>query len=94
MDAPDSPPEGSSGFESRPSGSQQVANSSSTRANGEASGSGGSGSRAGTNGGEAKITFGAPGSSWTTKKFAEEYDRAENSIMDKNWEGKSSCEKS
>jgi len=57
----------------------------STRANGEGSSTVG-GSRGGANGGETKINFGAPGNTWSTKKFAEEYERAENLIMDKHWE--------
>lgn len=35
--------------------------------------------------GETKVSFGAPGSSWNTKKFSEEYERAEATLLDKNW---------
>ncbi|PQE06408.1 hypothetical protein CJF32_00002448 [Rutstroemia sp. NJR-2017a WRK4] len=35
----------------------------------------------------SKINHGAPGSSWNTKKFREEYDRAYESLIDKNWDG-------
>ncbi|KAH7330104.1 hypothetical protein BKA65DRAFT_404961 [Rhexocercosporidium sp. MPI-PUGE-AT-0058] len=78
MEAPDSPPEttqvNSSGQASTASGTQ--ANSSS-RVNGE----GGSSS--------TKTNFGAPGSSWTTKKFNEEYEKAESNLLDRTWESES-----
>ncbi|PMD48705.1 hypothetical protein L207DRAFT_505750 [Hyaloscypha variabilis F] len=34
----------------------------------------------------AKVNFGAPGSSWQTKKFNDEYERAENQLLDRNWD--------
>jgi len=80
MEAPDSPPEldrvvsPTQSFASLPSGSQQPS-SSSGRVNGESG---------------AKVNFGAPGSSWQTKKFNEEYDKMESQLLDKSWERKSS----
>ncbi|CAD6447156.1 5e86d77e-1ec0-4bea-b748-283f758c186d [Sclerotinia trifoliorum] len=35
-----------------------------------------------------KINHGSPGSSWTSKKFREEYDRAWDALVDRNWDGK------
>lgn len=35
-----------------------------------------------------KINHGSPGSSWSSKKFREEYDRAWDALVDKNWDGK------
>ncbi|CZR62062.1 uncharacterized protein PAC_11959 [Phialocephala subalpina] len=76
MEAPDSPPEldrvvsPTQSFASLPSGSQQPS-SSSGRVNGESG---------------AKVNFGAPGSSWQTKKFNEEYDKMESQLLDKSWE--------
>jgi hypothetical protein len=72
LEAPDSPPD----FERSPTQSfaGQPANaqaSSSSRVNGESS---------------SKVNFGAPGSSWQTKKFNEEYDKMESQLLDKNWE--------
>lgn len=37
----------------------------------------------------AKVNYGAPGSSWQTKKFHEEYDKMESQLLDKQWERKS-----
>ncbi|KAE8452390.1 hypothetical protein EG329_001090 [Mollisiaceae sp. DMI_Dod_QoI] len=34
----------------------------------------------------AKVNYGAPGSSWQTKKFNEEYDKIESQLLDKQWE--------
>lgn len=34
----------------------------------------------------AKVNFGAPGSSWQTKKFNDEYERAESQLLDRNWD--------
>lgn len=36
--------------------------------------------------GETKVNHGAPGSSWNTKKFDEEYARAYNQLLDQNWD--------
>ncbi|KAF4621573.1 hypothetical protein G7Y89_g14515 [Cudoniella acicularis] len=61
---------------SQPSGSQQSqSNTGASRVNGE----GGSTS--------VKANFGAPGSSYATKKFNEEYERALQSVVDKDWDG-------
>ncbi|ESZ93627.1 hypothetical protein SBOR_6005 [Sclerotinia borealis F-4128] len=35
-----------------------------------------------------KVNHGAPGSSWNSKKFREDYDRVWDGLMDKNWDGK------
>ncbi|KAF5870030.1 uncharacterized protein Bfra_010176 [Botrytis fragariae] len=37
---------------------------------------------------QEKVNHGAPGSSWNSKKFQEEYDRACEGLVDKNWDGK------
>jgi len=34
----------------------------------------------------SKVNHGAPGSSWNTKKFREEYDRVYNGLLDQNWD--------
>ena len=34
---------------------------------------------------EPKVNFGAPGSSWNTKKFTDEYDREYAKVVDKDW---------
>jgi len=34
----------------------------------------------------AKVNFGAPGSSYSTKKFIDEYERAENQLLDRQWD--------
>lgn len=34
----------------------------------------------------AKVNHGPPGSSWTTKKFQEEYERANTQVLDQNWD--------
>ncbi|KAG4441207.1 hypothetical protein IFR05_003325 [Cadophora sp. M221] len=77
MEAPDSPPEtahaSSSSQAAGPSGTQ--ANTSS-RVNGEVGSS------------NTKTNFGAPGSSWSTKKFNEEYEKAEANMLDRAWENK------
>lgn len=36
---------------------------------------------------DTKINHGMPGSSWSSKKFREEYDRAMDNLVDKNWDG-------
>ncbi|PVH74762.1 hypothetical protein DL98DRAFT_575501 [Cadophora sp. DSE1049] len=80
MEAPDSPPEtnhASSSSQIPPTPTQ--ANTSGGRVNGE--GSGGSSSN-------TKANFGAPGSSWMTKKFNEEYEKAEANLLDRGWENK------
>ena len=33
-----------------------------------------------------KITHGAPGSSWQSKKFNEDYEKAFSNLMDQNWD--------
>ncbi|QSZ28977.1 hypothetical protein DSL72_003486 [Monilinia vaccinii-corymbosi] len=35
-----------------------------------------------------KVNHGAPGSSWSSKKYREEYDRAWDGLVDQNWDGK------
>ncbi|CCU81889.1 hypothetical protein BGHDH14_bghG005548000001001 [Blumeria hordei DH14] len=35
---------------------------------------------------KAKFNFGAPGSSYDSRKYAEEYDRTEASILDRDWD--------
>ncbi|KAH6663876.1 hypothetical protein B0J14DRAFT_494340 [Halenospora varia] len=62
---------------SGPSGQQS--NTGASRANGE--GSSGSGSGSGS-----KPNFGQPGSSYGTKKFHEEYERAMQSVVDKDYD--------
>ncbi|TEY40910.1 hypothetical protein BOTCAL_0414g00090 [Botryotinia calthae] len=37
---------------------------------------------------QEKVNHGAPGSSWNSKKFKEEYDRAWEGLLDRNWDGK------
>jgi hypothetical protein len=75
MEAPDSPPELSYATLANQSFSAQTPSSSqqsnSGRVNGEAN---------------AKVNHGAPGSSWQTKKFTEEYERAQNALLDQNWD--------
>lgn len=72
MEAPDSPPE----FERSPT--QSFA--------GQPSGS--QASSAGRVNGDSgtKVNYGAPGSSWQTKKFNEEYEKMESQLLDKQWE--------
>ncbi|PBP22551.1 hypothetical protein BUE80_DR006534 [Diplocarpon rosae] len=36
--------------------------------------------------GDAKTNFGAPGSSYQTKKFGEEYEKVEAQLLDRQWE--------
>ncbi|KAM0140419.1 hypothetical protein ACHAP3_002724 [Botrytis cinerea] len=36
---------------------------------------------------QEKVNHGAPGSSWNSKKFKEEYDRAWEGLLDRNWDG-------
>jgi hypothetical protein len=73
MDAPDSPPEFTQAQASTWQSSKEAAQPT-PQAN--------TGSRVN---GEAKAHFGAPGSSWQTKKFSEEYERAEANLLDKQW---------
>ncbi|CAL3963655.1 unnamed protein product [Diplocarpon coronariae] len=47
---------------------------------------GSQGAPAGRAGGDAKTNFGAPGSSYQTKKFAEEYEKVEAQLLDRQWE--------
>lgn len=75
MEAPDSPPETShvpqqSSNQSQSSGSAQQANTSG-RVNGDSG---------------TKVNFGAPGSSWQTKKFNDEYEKTESMLLDRQWE--------
>ena len=79
MEAPDSPPEQQAPLS--PSFSPVAPNSSqqasaSPRANGDKA---------------AKVDFGSPGSSYNNKKFNDDYDRAESSLLDRNWDH-SECE--
>lgn len=77
MEAPDSPPEPShaesTSLPSHPSSSQQTqqAGVSSGRVNGE---------------GNTKPSYGAPGSSWQTKKFSEDYERAMRELIHQEWD--------
>jgi hypothetical protein len=78
MEAPDSPPETQNSsadpsFSSQaPSGSQQNNQQANTsRSNGDSA---------------AKVNHGAPGSTWYTKKFYDEFERASNSLQDQNWD--------
>ncbi|KAL2067126.1 hypothetical protein VTL71DRAFT_1550 [Oculimacula yallundae] len=81
MEAPDSPPE-----TTHANTSSQASAPSSTLANtsGRVNGDGGSGGGSSS----TKINFGAPGSSWQTKKFSEEYEKAEANMLDRSWENK------
>jgi len=36
--------------------------------------------------GDTKVNHGAPGSSWNTKKFSEEFERAHGQLLDANWD--------
>jgi len=71
MEAPDSPPE------------QHVMFSPIQASQGQTSQQAANPTR--TNG-DAKVNFGAPGSSWQTKKFNDEYERAENQLLDRQWD--------
>jgi hypothetical protein len=74
MEAPDSPPHISS--QNLPPTFSQIkpnqSNQSAARVNGDGTG--------------AKANFGAPGSSWNNKKFAEEHQRAYEMQTDKDWD--------
>lgn len=37
-------------------------------------------------GGQDRVNHGTPGSSWSSKKFREEYDRVLDGLVDKNWD--------
>ncbi|CZT05036.1 uncharacterized protein RAG0_11271 [Rhynchosporium agropyri] len=80
MDAPDSPPENT----------HAAAAPSSTLANtaGRVNGDGGRPSSGGGSSSTKTPGFGAPGSIWTTKKFSEEYEKAEANMLDRAWENK------
>jgi len=73
MEAPDSPPE--QGIMFSPTSTSQAQSShqaaNHARANGDSN---------------AKVNFGAPGSSYSTKKFMDEYERAENQLLDRQWD--------
>ncbi|EPE25252.1 hypothetical protein GLAREA_11833 [Glarea lozoyensis ATCC 20868] len=74
MEAPDSPPHLSS-QNTIPNFSQMKpnqSNQSAVRVNGDGNG--------------AKANFGTPGSSWSTKKFAEEHQRAYEMQVDRDWD--------
>ncbi|KAG9232071.1 hypothetical protein BJ875DRAFT_467889 [Amylocarpus encephaloides] len=71
MEAPDSPPHGSTQAQFVAQSKSVQSNSSAARANGE---------------GNSKANFGSPGSSWSTKKFNEEYQRAYDAQTDKDWD--------
>jgi hypothetical protein len=83
MDAPDSPPDFTPG-----SDIYQAASRSATQPFRDASQAQQANTGIRVNG-ETKIHFGAPGSSWQTKKFSEEFERAESGLLDKQW---SACE--
>lgn len=80
MEAPESPPEIShanpASQASAPSGTQA---NTSGRLTGD------------VHGNTTKTNFGAPGSSWSTKKFNEEYEKAESNMLDRGWESESCC---
>ena len=38
------------------------------------------------NGDPSKVSYGAPGSSWSTKKFRDEYERTFSALLDQNWD--------
>ena len=72
MEIPDSPPE-------------HVVFSPTQASQGQGSQQAGNSAR--TNGDNtAKVNFGAPGSSWQTKKFNDEYERVESQLADRNWD--------
>jgi hypothetical protein len=71
MEAPDSPPE------------QHVMFSPTQASQGQNSQQAANPAR--TNG-DGKVNFGAPGSSWQTKKFNDEYERAESQLLDRQWD--------
>jgi hypothetical protein len=71
MEAPDSPPDVIFSPSSTPQAQSTQQAANPARANGDSS---------------AKINFGAPGSSWQTKKFIDEYERAENQLLDRQWD--------
>ena len=76
MEAPDSPPE-TSHLPVLANSSQlsSSAQTNSNRVNGESN---------------TKVSHGAPGSTWTTKKFQEEYERANTQVLDQNWDASES----
>jgi len=78
IDAPDSPPHDSGTWQT--SGPQGPLRDFTT--NQPLSPPSNAGSRAN---GETKIHFGAPGSSWNTKKFSEEYERTDLNLVDRQW---------
>ncbi|KAG0649961.1 hypothetical protein D0Z07_3971 [Hyphodiscus hymeniophilus] len=80
MEAPDSPPEAPSSSAGPSSSIQLQSPIDSGDTNHKANSSRSNGDSA------AKVNHGAPGSSWSTKKFHEEYDRACGSLLDQNWD--------
>ncbi|EKD13148.1 hypothetical protein MBM_08591 [Drepanopeziza brunnea f. sp. 'multigermtubi' MB_m1] len=74
-EAPDSPPDNNTAHVER-------TNFNHTSSASQASGNSSSNSAKG----ETKANFGTPGSSYTSKKFQEEYDRMESLLLDRNWE--------
>jgi hypothetical protein len=73
MEAPDSPPEQHIMFSPTHASQAQSSQQATNpaRTNGDNS---------------AKVNFGAPGSSWQTKKFNDEYERAESQLLDRQWD--------
>jgi hypothetical protein len=77
MEAPDSPPEtqnsaaGLPFSPQSPGSSQQTQQANTSRANSDSA---------------AKVNHGAPGSSWSSKRFHDDYERAMNSLLDQNWD--------
>ncbi|RDL42280.1 uncharacterized protein BP5553_02259 [Venustampulla echinocandica] len=76
-DAPDSPPTSQTQSPSASFHRHQQSNPQQSQSNTSASR---------TNGDGMKSNFGTPGSSWLSKKFTEEYDRAQSNVVDKNWD--------
>jgi hypothetical protein len=73
MEAPDSPPEQNVMFS--PTFTSQAQSSQQAANPGRANGDS-----------NARVNFGAPGSSYSTKKFMDEYERAENQLLDRQWD--------
>jgi hypothetical protein len=73
METPDSPPEQGAMFSPTftPQAQSSQQAANPARANGDSN---------------AKVNFGAPGSSYSTKKFVDEYERAENQLLDRQWD--------
>jgi hypothetical protein len=82
MDIPDSPPTPENTSHGNDNG-QSLTGSQTLNVNGGAKGA--AAARGSANKEDPKINFGAPGSSWNTKKFNDEYDREYNKVIDKEW---------